>query len=62
MSNPIVKTERQRLEEERDVTLACLAVYEAARVRVDQALKGITEIAERAFPRMGNVSSQATQT
>jgi hypothetical protein len=51
MSNPIVKTERQRLEEERDVTLACMAICEAARVRVDQALKGITEERRKSISR-----------
>lgn len=33
------KTELQRLEEERDAILACLAVCEAARIHVDQAFE-----------------------
>ncbi len=43
MSNPIGKTERQRLKEERDGILACLAVCKAARIKVDQAFERITE-------------------
>ena len=43
MAKPTGKRELQRLEEERDAILACLAVCEAARVRVDQAFQSITE-------------------
>ena len=43
MSNPTNKTELQRLMEERDATLACLAVCKAAQASVEEALQRITE-------------------
>ena len=43
MSNPADKTELQRLLEERDATLACLAICKVAQATVDQALQRINE-------------------
>lgn len=43
MANPSDKTELQRLEEERDAVLACLAICEAARVTVNQTQQRMAE-------------------
>src|SRR3569833_1571810 len=43
MANPNDKTERQQLEEERAATLACLAICEAALVKVNQASASLTK-------------------
>ncbi|KAK4459848.1 hypothetical protein QBC42DRAFT_289137 [Cladorrhinum samala] len=54
MSNPTDKTELQRLEEERDALLACLAVCKAAQARVDEALTlpdAITEEGPHSTPK-----------
>lgn len=51
MSNPIGKTERQHLEEERDIILACLAICEAACIKVDQVSELITGEHQKSISR-----------
>ena len=43
MANPNDKTERQQLEKERAAMLACLAICEAALVKVNQASASLTK-------------------
>jgi len=51
MSNPTDKTELQLLMEERDATLAYLAVCKAAQASVDEALQRIAEERQHNTPK-----------